>query len=143
MYQNSLLHFGVIYRHAASVFVPVFMSNTQGHKGQTGDFMVHLGTTINSEINIGLNGKVCRSRQELHSSAPLTTSVIIFLPWLLQCSLHLSQQNAAARLLTKTNRRSHITPILASLHWLLVLPLPTFLNSYTLTPPLDHSDLLT
>ena len=27
-------------------------------------------------------------------------------------------QNAAARLLTRTNRRSHITPILASLHWL-------------------------
>ena len=27
-------------------------------------------------------------------------------------------QNAAARLLTKTNKRSHITPVLASLHWL-------------------------
>ena len=27
-------------------------------------------------------------------------------------------QNAAARLLTRTNRRCHITPVLASLHWL-------------------------
>jgi len=30
-------------------------------------------------------------------------------------------QNAAARLLTGTRRREHITPILASLHWLPVL----------------------
>ena len=27
-------------------------------------------------------------------------------------------QNAAARLLTHTNKRAHITPVLASLHWL-------------------------
>ncbi len=27
-------------------------------------------------------------------------------------------QNAAARLLTRTSRQSHITPVLASLHWL-------------------------
>ena len=30
-------------------------------------------------------------------------------------------QNAAARLLTNTNRRMHITPVLNSLHWLPVL----------------------
>ena len=30
-------------------------------------------------------------------------------------------QNAAARLLTNTNRREHITPVLNSLHW---LPVP-------------------
>ena len=30
-------------------------------------------------------------------------------------------QNAAARLLTGTRRREHITPILASLHWLTIL----------------------
>ncbi|KAF7647950.1 hypothetical protein LDENG_00164180 [Lucifuga dentata] len=37
-------------------------------------------------------------------------------------SLHCLQtvQNAAAWLLTKSTRRSHITPILSSLHWLLV-----------------------
>ena len=30
-------------------------------------------------------------------------------------------QNAAARILTGTRRREHITPILASLHWLTIL----------------------
>ena len=57
------------------------------------------------------------------------------------CRLQLAQ-NAAARLLTKTNRRSHITPILASLHWLPVkykIDFKTLLNTYKalhgLSPP--------
>ena len=41
-------------------------------------------------------------------------------PTLKRCSLHRLQlvQNAAARLLTNTHRWSHITPVLAALHWL-------------------------
>ena len=45
--------------------------------------------------------------------------------WLLQCTLFWASlaglqlvQNAAARLLTGTKPREHITPVLASLHWL-------------------------
>lgn len=40
-----------------------------------------------------------------------------------QCSVRRLQlvQNAAARLLTGTRRRDHITPVLSSLHWLPVV----------------------
>ncbi len=50
-------------------------------------------------------------------------------------------QNAATRILTTSNRKSHITPILASLHWLPVkfrivfkIPLITFKPQHGLAP---------
>uniref|UniRef100_A0A3B3HXE2 Uncharacterized protein n=1 Tax=Oryzias latipes TaxID=8090 RepID=A0A3B3HXE2_ORYLA len=70
-------------------------------------------------------------------------------------------QNAAARLLTGTRKREHITPVLASLHWLPVhfrvcfkiilfvfkslngLALPTSLSGYTCIPLPAHLDQLT
>ena len=65
-------------------------------------------------------------------------------------------QNSAARLLTCSKKRDHITPVLASLHWLpirhridfkllliVVWPLLTCLTSYTTSPPPEHYGQLT
>ncbi|KAF7652656.1 hypothetical protein LDENG_00093850, partial [Lucifuga dentata] len=61
-------------------------------------------------------------------------------------------QNAAARLLTKANRRSHITPILSGLHWfpinfrvqfkILVLTFRALYGQAPLLPHGSHTDIL-